>query len=75
MSVRVTTRSSYSYSTARQRTLLPARSDIDYEIVVIDDNSPDGTQAVVRQLQRALGEDRCVFVGPPCRLRMLHPAL
>lgn len=34
-------------------------SGIDYEIIVIDDNSPDGTQEVVAELQRALGEDRC----------------
>ena len=33
-------------------------SDIDYEIIVIDDNSPDGTQEVVKQLQKAYGEDR-----------------
>jgi glycosyltransferase involved in cell wall biosynthesis len=31
---------------------------IDYEIIVIDDNSPDGTQDVVRQLAAAFGEDR-----------------
>ena len=37
--------------------LLPP-SELDFEIVVIDDNSPDGTQDVVRQLQQAYGEDR-----------------
>lgn len=37
----------------------PPRRELDYEIVVIDDNSPDGTQDVVRQLQQAYGEDRC----------------
>lgn len=35
-------------------------SEIDYEILVIDDNSPDGTQEVVRELQRVYGEDRWV---------------
>lgn len=34
-------------------------SELDYEIVVIDDNSPDGTQDVVKQLQQAYGRDRC----------------
>jgi glycosyltransferase involved in cell wall biosynthesis len=33
---------------------------IEFEIVVIDDNSPDGTQEVVAELQRAFGSDRCV---------------
>lgn len=43
--------------------LQPPCSELDYEIVVIDDNSPDGTQDVVRQLQQAYGEDRCESVG------------
>ena len=42
---------------------LAPRSDLDYEIVVIDDNSPDGTQEVVKQLQREYGEDRWVGTG------------
>lgn len=33
-------------------------SELDWEIVVIDDNSPDGTQDVVRQLQQQFGDDR-----------------
>lgn len=31
---------------------------INYEIIVIDDNSPDGTQDIVKQLQKVYGEDR-----------------
>lgn len=37
------------------------RSDIDYEIIVIDDNSPDGTQDVARQLQKIYGSDKVVL--------------
>ena len=28
---------------------------IDYEVIIVDDNSPDGTQDVVKQLQAILG--------------------
>lgn len=40
---------------------------INFEVVVVDDNSPDGTQDVVRRLQGAYGTDhlklitRCVW--------------
>ena len=40
--------------------LLCSCSKIDYEIVIIDDNSQDGTQDVVRQLQQLYSEDRIV---------------
>ena len=39
------------------------RSDIDFEIIVVDDNSPDGTQDMVRQLQKVYGADRRAGVG------------
>jgi dolichol-phosphate mannosyltransferase len=38
--------------------MLPC-SELDYEIIIVDDASPDGTQDVVRQLQQEYGEDRC----------------
>lgn len=38
-------------------------SNIDYEIIVIDDNSPDGTLEIAKQLQKIYGEDRIVS---PC---------
>ncbi|WPT11632.1 Dolichol-phosphate mannosyltransferase subunit 1 [Picochlorum sp. SENEW3] len=41
---------------------------IEFEIVVIDDNSPDGTQEVVAELQRAFGSDRIVLHGRPGKL-------
>lgn len=31
------------------------KANIDFEVVVVDDNSPDGTQDVVRRLQKAYG--------------------
>ncbi|KAG0340552.1 dolichol-P-mannose synthesis, partial [Podila humilis] len=33
-------------------------NNIDYEIIVIDDNSPDGTLEIAKQLQKIYGEDR-----------------
>lgn len=36
--------------------------DVSFEIIVIDDASPDGTQAVVRQLQKLYGEERIVWI-------------
>jgi glycosyltransferase involved in cell wall biosynthesis len=44
-----------------------ACSEIDYEIIVIDDASPDGTQDVVRQLQQEYGEDRRVLLPAEAR--------
>ena len=35
-------------------------SGYDYEIIVIDDGSPDGTLEVAEQLQKIYGEDRIV---------------
>ncbi|PAV89783.1 hypothetical protein WR25_22437 [Diploscapter pachys] len=35
--------------------------DINYEIIIIDDNSPDGTLEVAKKLQKAYGEDRVVL--------------
>lgn len=43
-------------------------SDIDYEIVVIDDNSPDGTQEVVKKLQGIYGKDHIVLETRPGKL-------
>lgn len=35
-------------------------SGYDYEIIVIDDGSPDGTLQVAEQLQKIYGEDKIV---------------
>ena len=37
-------------------------SDYDYEVIIIDDNSPDGTQEVAKELQKLYGKDRIVSV-------------
>ena len=34
--------------------------DVDFEIIIVDDGSPDGTQQVVQQLQDLYGQDRIV---------------
>lgn len=36
-------------------------SGYDYEVIVIDDNSPDGTLQVAKQLQGIYGEDVIVL--------------
>eukprot|EP00850_Spirogloea_muscicola_P008190 SM000043S15818 [mRNA] locus=s43:334629:337616:+ [translate_table: standard] len=41
---------------------------IGYEIIVVDDSSPDGTQDVVRQLQRLYGEQRLLLQPRPGKL-------
>lgn len=40
--------------------LVPCGSDLEYEIIVVDDNSPDGTQAIVKRLQDCYGRDKIV---------------
>ena len=36
-------------------------ADYDYEIIIIDDNSPDGTQKAAEQLQTIYGKDRIML--------------
>lgn len=46
----------------------PNCSGLDYEIIIIDDNSPDGTQDVAKDLQRIYGEDRILLRPRPGKL-------
>ncbi|NXQ24381.1 DPM1 mannosyltransferase, partial [Alaudala cheleensis] len=39
-------------------------SGIDYEIIIIDDGSPDGTQEVAQQLEKIYGSDKILFLFP-----------
>ncbi|KAK4053394.1 dolichol-P-mannose synthesis [Microbotryomycetes sp. JL201] len=44
------------------------RHTLDWELVIVDDASPDGTQQVAEQLQRAYGKDRIVLRPRPGKL-------
>ena len=39
-------------------------SDLNLEIVIVDDNSPDGTQDVIRELQKVYGEKIVLHARP-----------
>lgn len=39
--------------------LSPAK--LDYEVIIIDDNSPDGTQKVAEELQKIYGKDKILL--------------
>ncbi|XP_058818900.1 dolichol-phosphate mannosyltransferase subunit 1 [Topomyia yanbarensis] len=43
-------------------------ANIDYEVIIIDDGSPDGTLDVAKQLQKIYGEDRILLRPRPSKL-------
>ncbi|KAM3261822.1 hypothetical protein ACQJBY_052485 [Aegilops geniculata] len=42
--------------------------DAKFEIIIVDDGSPDGTQDIVKQLQQVYGEDRVLLRARPRKL-------
>ncbi|CAN6487141.1 unnamed protein product [Victoria cruziana] len=42
--------------------------DFDFEIIIVDDGSPDGTQDVVKQLQQVYGEEHILLRPRPRKL-------
>jgi len=44
------------------------KSGYDYEVIIIDDNSPDGTLEVAKELQKVFGENRIVLRPRPGKL-------
>eukprot|EP00878_Enallax_costatus_P041380 GHUV01048126.1.p1 GENE.GHUV01048126.1~~GHUV01048126.1.p1 ORF type:complete len:109 (-),score=27.55 GHUV01048126.1:241-567(-) len=38
-----------------------SKAGIAYEVIVVDDASPDGTQLAVKQMQQLLGRDRIIL--------------
>jgi glycosyltransferase involved in cell wall biosynthesis len=38
-------------------------SELDWEIIIVDDASPDGTQDIARQLADVYGQDYIVSIG------------
>lgn len=37
-------------------------SQLEWEVVIVDDNSPDGTQEIANQLTKVYGEDKIVRI-------------
>ena len=52
-----------AYAHAQEHPRMRTHSNAQYEIIVIDDNSPDGTLEVAKQLEAIYGTDRVVRYG------------
>ncbi|XP_073002553.1 dolichol-phosphate mannosyltransferase subunit 1 [Typha latifolia] len=42
--------------------------DFNFEVIIVDDGSPDGTQDIIKQLQQVYGEDRILLRARPRKL-------
>jgi dolichol-phosphate mannosyltransferase len=49
-----------------------ALTGIDWEMIFVDDNSPDGTAQAVREMAQADRRVRCIQHRPPRALHRLH---
>lgn len=58
----------------RSAGLVWAGRSLDWEVVIVDDASPDGTQQVAEQLQGIFGEDHVVRVIAPTTFTEAHAA-
>ncbi|KAI0561596.1 dolichyl-phosphate mannosyltransferase [Gracilaria domingensis] len=43
------------------------RAQVDYEVIIVDDASPDGTQQVAKALQQSYGADKIILRPRECR--------
>ena len=43
-------------------------SSIDYEVIIVEDNSPDGTLEVAKQLAKIFGENRIKILSRPGKM-------
>lgn len=46
-------------------------SNLAWEVIIVDDNSPDGTQDIAKQLATVYGEDKIVMPFTLSRISML----
>ena len=44
------------------------KANVDYEVVIVDDSSPDGTLQVAEKIQKSYGKNRVIIVSRPGKL-------
>jgi dolichol-phosphate mannosyltransferase len=43
-------------------------SKLDYEVVIVEDNSPDGTLQVAERLREVYGKEKITIFSRPCKM-------